>query len=200
MTDADTGHHLIDDLIRKHRGLADGIFRHHGVHPFDAPVSPDAGQPRDPAPAPPHGLPAALDRIVHEVRTGHLVHPDPPSLAAQIAAAREPQAPAPRPAADNATMEEHDMSPLADVRDIVKEAAATASRALPLLEAVVTDPRLDAIVEAALAAAGAGVADEVFMGAVDMLRAAEARRNTPAPQQPEQPATTATAPSDPRAR
>ncbi len=83
------------------------------------------------------------------------------------------------------TPQEQRMSAITDARNLIGRFAHEASDVLPVLEAAAANPHIDALVEAALAAANAGVADEVFIAVADMLRAAGQRRAQaphPAPQ------------------
>jgi hypothetical protein len=67
--------------------------------------------------------------------------------------------------------------------------ASTVGHFLPVLQRIALNPLLDQAVEALLAAEGAGVAEEVFVGAIDMLNAAAAHKTAqPAPQPAEAPA------------
>lgn len=69
--------------------------------------------------------------------------------------------------------------------------ASTVGHFLPVLQRIALNPLLDQAVEALLAAEGAGVAEEVLIGAIDMLNAAAQHKVTaqqPAARPAEQPA------------
>lgn len=96
--------------------------------------------------------------------------------------------------------QETHMSTLTDARNLIGRFAHDASTVLPVLEAAALNPHIDALLEAALAATGAGVPAEVLMGAIDMLRAAEQRHtSTPQPAMVTA-ATTGATTGDPRIR
>lgn len=96
--------------------------------------------------------------------------------------------------------QESHMSTLTEARNLIGRFAHDAGTVLPVLEAAALNPHIDALLEAALAATGAGVPAEVLMGAIDMLRAAEQRHtSTPQPAMVTA-ATTGATTGDPRIR
>jgi hypothetical protein len=62
--------------------------------------------------------------------------------------------------------------------------ASTVGHFLPVLKRIALNPLLDQAVEALLAAEGAGVAEEVLIGAIDMLNAAASHKTAQQPAAP----------------
>ena len=111
----------------------------------------------------------AMERARH----APLADAQPRPLAGQLAArAAEAQARQANPTQPEATP----VTFLGTVHRDLSNAGAAIEHAWPILTKLATNPLLDELVEAALAAAGAGVAEEVFIASTDAFKAAAARK------------------------